>query len=92
VVGDVLAFEDGVAHVLRHRHALDAVARRFDQRLAQFLQGVGLALELGLGRAFVFLFEFGRAEADAAAARLGFTILLTFLRRVAAPLNCKRLL
>jgi hypothetical protein len=68
VVGDGLALEDGVAHVLRHRHPLDAVARRLDQRLRPaFCRASDLAFEFGFGRAFVLLLEFGRAEADGAA-------------------------
>ncbi len=67
VVGDALAREDGIAHVLRHLDALDAVARRFDELLAELLQLVRLALELRFGRTVVLWFELVGLEAHRAA-------------------------
>ena len=63
VILDLLAFENGVAHVFRHRDALDAVAGLIDEFFAQLLQDGHLALEFRLRRTFIFLFEFGRLEA-----------------------------
>jgi len=63
---DLLAFEDGIAHVFRHRHPFDAVARFCHQVFAELLQGGHFTFELRLGGAIVFLLEFAGLEAAGA--------------------------
>ncbi len=67
MVGDLLAFHDGFAHILRHWYAFDPIARCSYQLGAQFLQGSHFTLELRFGRAVVLLLEFVGFESDGAA-------------------------
>ena len=67
VILDLLAFEDGFAHIFGHGDAFDAVARLGDELFAELLQGRRFAFQLRFGRAFVFLFELAGLEAAGAA-------------------------